>query len=44
VGDKVGKNFGEVVQISKSELVIIEKISNGKGIWFGQSRTILTEQ
>ena len=44
VGDKVGKNFGEVVQVSKSELVIIEKISNGKGIWFSQSRTILTEQ
>ena len=44
VGDKVGKNFGEVVQVTESKLVIVEKISNEKGIWFSQSRTIVTEQ
>ena len=43
-GDKVGKNFGEVVQVTESKLVIVEKISNEKGIWFSQSRTIVTEQ
>jgi len=44
VGDKIGKNFGEITEISESELVIIEKISNERGIWFSQSRTIVTEQ
>ena len=44
VGDKVGKNFGEVVQVTESKLVIVEKISNEKGIWFSQSRIIVTEQ
>ncbi|MDE2648973.1 MAG: pilus assembly protein PilP [Paracoccaceae bacterium] len=43
VGDRLGKNFGQIIEVSQSELVLLEKISNERGIWFSQSRSILME-
>ena len=43
VGDRIGKNFGQIIEVSQSELVILEKISNELGIWFSQSRSILMQ-
>ena len=43
VGDRIGKNFGQIIEVSQSELVILEKISNELEIWFSQSRSILME-
>ena len=43
VGDRIGKNFGQIIGVSQTELVILEKISNELGIWFSQSRSILME-
>ena len=43
VGDRIGKNFGQIIEVSQSELVILEKISNELEIWFSQSRSILMQ-
>ena len=43
VGDRIGKNFGQITEISQSELILVEKISNDQEIWFSQSRSILME-
>ena len=44
VGDRIGKNFGQISEVSQSKLVLVEKIPNDQGIWFSQSRSILMEQ
>jgi type IV pilus assembly protein PilP len=44
VGDRIGTDFGEIVKVNKGELVVVEKISNGKGVWFSQSRSILVKE
>tara|TARA_B100000787_G_scaffold161098_1_gene140646 strand:+ start:2482 stop:3015 length:534 start_codon:yes stop_codon:yes gene_type:complete len=41
VGDRIGRNFGKIIKVSKSEIVLEEKISSEPGVWFGQSRSIL---
>jgi len=44
VGDRIGKNFGQIIEVNENELVIVEKVSNGQGVWFSQSRSILVEE
>lgn len=44
VGDRIGTDFGEIVKVNPGELVVVEKVSNGKGIWFSQSRSILVKE
>ena len=44
VGDRIGKNFGQIIEVNETELVIVEKVSNGQGVWFSQSRSILVEE
>ena len=44
VGDRIGPDFGQIVKVNKNELVVVEKVSNVKGVWFSQSLSILVRE
>ncbi|MDG0969731.1 MAG: pilus assembly protein PilP [Porticoccaceae bacterium] len=44
IGDRIGRDFGEIIDINHSGLVILEKSSDGAGRWFSYRRVILKDE
>ena len=44
IGDRIGRDFGEIIDINDSGLVILEKNSDGAGRWFSYRRHILKDE
>lgn len=40
VGDFIGKNYGEIIEISPTDIQISEAISDGRGAWSKRSATL----
>ena len=43
VGDRVGKNFGEVTELNRDGFVVLEKLEDGQGRWYSHLRKILKD-
>ena len=43
-GDFVGKNYGQVIAIKDTQVIILEKISDHRGGWFGQRQVVTLEK
>lgn len=43
-GDHMGKNFGEVVEVNKSSVTVIEIVPDGESSWVERPRTIRLEE
>ena len=42
-GDFVGKNYGQVISIADTQVIILEKISDNREGWFGQRQIVTLE-
>lgn len=43
-GDFVGKNYGQVIAIKDTQVIILEKVSDHRGGWFGQRQVVTLEK
>ncbi len=44
VGDRVGKNYGEVIELNHDGFVVLEKLMDGHGRWYSHHRTIFKDE
>lgn len=43
VGDRIGKHYGEVIELNRDGFVVLEKLMDGHGRWYSHHRAILKD-